>query len=75
VDLLSEPLRVALEIDGYHHFRDATAYRRDRDKDVLLQRLGYTVVRVLASDVESELEYVTDTIDRVVEHEQRRRAE
>jgi very-short-patch-repair endonuclease len=75
VDLLSEPLRVALEIDGYHHFRDAAAYRRDRDKDVLLQRLGYTVVRVLASDVEAELEYVTDTIDRIVEHEQRRRAE
>lgn len=75
VDLLSEALHVALEIDGYHHFRDATAYRRDRDKDVLLQRLGYTVVRVLASDVESELEYVTDTIDRVVEHEQGRRAE
>ena len=74
VDLLSEPLRVALEIDGYHHFRDAAAYRRDRDKDVLLQRLGYTVVRVLASDVESELEYVTDTIDRVVEHAQQRRA-
>jgi very-short-patch-repair endonuclease len=75
VDLLSEPLRVALEIDGYHHFRDAAAYRRDRDKDVLLQRLGYTVVRVLASDVEAELEYVTDTIDRVVEHQQRRRTE
>lgn len=75
VDLLSAPLRVALEIDGYHHFRDAAAYRRDRDKDVLLQRLGYTVVRVLASDVETELEYVLDTIDRVVEHERRRRAE
>jgi len=75
VDLLSEPLRVALEIDGYHHFRDAAAYRRDRDKDVLLQRLGYTVVRVLASDVDTELEYVIDTIDRVVEHEQRRRAQ
>lgn len=75
VDLLSEPLRVALEIDGYHHFRDATAYRRDRDKDIRLQRLGYTVVRVLASDVDAELEYVTDTIDRVVEHEQRRRTQ
>ena len=75
VDLLSEPLRVALEIDGYHHFRDATAYRRDRDKDIRLQRLGYTVVRVLASDVDAELELVIDTIDRVVEHERRRRTQ
>jgi very-short-patch-repair endonuclease len=74
VDLLSEELRVALEIDGYHHFRDSVAYRRDRDKDVRLQRLGYTVVRVLATDVDVELDYVTDTIDRVVDHEKQKRA-
>jgi very-short-patch-repair endonuclease len=74
VDLLSDELRVALEVDGYHHFRDATAYRRDRDKDVRLQRLGYTVVRVLATDVDVELDYVTDTIDRVVDHEKQKRA-
>jgi very-short-patch-repair endonuclease len=74
VDLLSEELGVALEIDGYHHFRDAAAYRRDRDKDVRLQRLGYTVVRVLATDVDVELDYVTDTIDRVVDHEKQKRA-
>lgn len=74
VDLLSEELRVALEIDGYHHFRDAAAYRRDRDKDVQLQRLGYTVVRVLATDVDVELDFVTDTIDRVVDHEKQKRA-
>lgn len=73
VDLLGETLRVALEIDGYHHFRDAAAYRRDRDKDVRLQRLGYTVVRVLATDVDGALEYVTDTIDRVVDHARSRR--
>ena len=74
VDLLSEQLHVALEIDGYHHFRDATAYRRDRDKDVRLQRLGYMVVRVLASDVDGELDYVTSVIDHVIEHEKQKRA-
>lgn len=73
VDLLSEPLGVALEIDGHRQFRDADAYRRDRDEDLLLQRLGYTVVRVLASDVETELARVTDTIDQVLEHQRRRR--
>jgi very-short-patch-repair endonuclease len=68
VDLLCPSLQLAIEVDGYHHFRDASAYRRDRSKDVLLQQLGYTVVRVLASDVEQELQYVVDTIDRAVEH-------
>jgi very-short-patch-repair endonuclease len=74
VDLLSEALSIAVEIDGYHHFRDASAYRRDRDKDVLLQRLGYTVVRVLAIDVDAQLGYVLDTIDRVVDHEKQKRS-
>lgn len=68
VDLSSEQLRIAIEVDGYHHFRDAAAYRRDRSKDVLLQQLGYTVVRVLANDVMSEIEFVLSTIDLVVEH-------
>jgi very-short-patch-repair endonuclease len=68
VDLLCQSLRLAIEVDGHRHFRDASAYRRDRSKDVLLQQLGYTVVRVLASDVEQELQYVVDTIDRAVEH-------
>lgn len=72
VDLLCESLRLAVEIDGYHHFRDATAYRRDRRKDVRLQELGYIVVRVLASDVEKELEHVLEWIDRAVQERQGR---
>jgi len=66
VDLLCRELRLAVEIDGCQQFQDATVYRRDRDKDVLLQSLGYTVVRVLATDVDAALDYVTETIDRVV---------
>jgi very-short-patch-repair endonuclease len=66
VDLLSERLNVALEVDGYHHFRDSTAYRRDRKKDLLLQELGYLVVRVLASDITDEPEHVLELIDRAV---------
>ena len=66
IDLLSERLRVAVEVDGYHHFRDTSAYRRDRRKDLLLQQLGYLVVRVLASDVEEELEHVLEEIDSAV---------
>ncbi len=51
VDLLSRRDRIAIELDGYYHFTDAEAYRRDRRKDVLLQTQGLFVVRVLAEDV------------------------
>jgi very-short-patch-repair endonuclease len=74
VDLFCEALHIALEIDGYHHFRDSVAYRRDRNKDVVLQELGYLVVRVLASDVDEELDYVVAVIDQVVERARGERA-
>jgi very-short-patch-repair endonuclease len=50
-DLVSLPLRLVLEVDGYYHFQELDAYRRDRRKDVLLQQHGYLVSRHLASDV------------------------
>jgi hypothetical protein len=51
IDLLCVDLRLALEVDGYHHFNESDAYRRDRRKDVLLQHQGYLVSRHLATDV------------------------
>ncbi len=62
VDLLAESLRLALEVDGYYHFRDADAYRRDRRKDLELQQHGYLIVRVLADDVVRRLETILDLI-------------
>lgn len=51
VDLLSRADRIAIEIDGVHHFENLDRYRRDRRKDLLLQTQGLLVVRVLAEDV------------------------
>jgi very-short-patch-repair endonuclease len=51
VDLLARQDRIAIEIDGYHHFTSADGYRRDRHKDLLLQTQGFVVIRVLAQDV------------------------
>ncbi|MGN6107920.1 MAG: endonuclease domain-containing protein [Kofleriaceae bacterium] len=51
VDLLSRADRIAIEIDGIHHFGDPERYRRDRRKDLLMQTHGLLVVRVLAEDV------------------------
>jgi very-short-patch-repair endonuclease len=68
IDLVCESLRIAVEVDGYHHFRDSDAYRRDRRKDQLLQELGYVVVRVLATDVTEDIDYVLECIDKAVQH-------
>jgi very-short-patch-repair endonuclease len=62
VDLAASSLKLAIEIDGYFHFQDPEAYRRDRRKDLELQKHGYLVVRVLAEDVVTALEGVLDTI-------------
>ena len=51
VDLACRRLRLAIEVDGYWHFQDADAYRRDRRKDRGYQRHGWHVVRLLAEDV------------------------
>lgn len=65
-DLVCLPLRLAIEIDGYYHFQDPDAYRRDRRKDLELQRHGYLVLRFLAEDVTARLEEILDTILEVV---------
>jgi very-short-patch-repair endonuclease len=62
VDLVARSLKLAVEIDGYHHFQDADAYRRDRRKDLELQKHGYLVVRVLADDVVERFDDVRNTI-------------
>ncbi len=62
VDLLATEQGIAIEIDGFHHFTDPDAYRRDRRKDVLLQQYGLLVLRFLASDVVTRLEEILDAI-------------
>jgi Protein of unknown function (DUF559) len=66
VDLLARTLKLAVEVDGYHHFTDPEAFRRDRRKDLELQKDGYLVVRVLADDVVERLEDVMNTIRAAV---------
>jgi len=68
VDLLSRSCRLAVEIDGWRHFGDREAYRRDRRKDELLQANGYFVLRFLAEDVISRLGDVFARIVRRLNH-------
>jgi very-short-patch-repair endonuclease len=62
VDFLAPSARLAVEVDGWYHFRDAEAWRRDRLKDLVLQQEGYTVARFLAEDVTRAADTVIDSI-------------
>jgi very-short-patch-repair endonuclease len=53
---------LAIEIDDWYRLGDPQAYRRDRIKDVWLQRAGFFVMRFLADDVEDRLEQTVDEI-------------
>ena len=61
VDLLCRDARLAVELDGAQHLSES-AYRRDREKDLALQRHGWLVLRLLASDATARLGAVLDAI-------------
>ena len=60
-----------MELDGDQHLADPVAYRRDRRKDLLLQKKGYLVLRFLARDVGRDLDRVLDTILRALARRRR----
>lgn len=62
VDLLCPTLKIAIEVDGYFHFADHEAYRRDRRKDYLMQRHGLLVLRFLAQDVTERMKEVLEDV-------------
>ena len=62
VDLVNHQYKIAIEVDGYYHFRNEDAYRRDRRKDFLLQKHGYIILRCLANEVVSNLEEIFERI-------------
>jgi superfamily II DNA or RNA helicase/very-short-patch-repair endonuclease len=62
VDFLCEHLQLVIELDGAQHLRDEAAWRSDRQKDLLLQRNGYLVMRFLVVDLAKELNCVLDSI-------------
>jgi superfamily II DNA or RNA helicase/very-short-patch-repair endonuclease len=66
VDLLCTDARLAVELDGLQHLDSTDAYRRDRQKDLLLQEHGYFVLRFLAHDVGSRLDSVLNAILRAL---------
>ncbi len=72
VDFLCEPLKLVVELDGPQHLHDESAWRSDRSKDLLLQRHGYCIMRVLASDVARDLNRALDNILATLTERERR---
>lgn len=72
IDVYSRGHALAVEVDGYYHFTDSAAYRRDRRKDALLQRHGIFVLRFLADDVLERLEEVAGAIVDVMRWRERK---
>ncbi|WP_338869045.1 endonuclease domain-containing protein [Myxococcus stipitatus] len=66
VDFLCRELRIAVEIDGYHHFLEPERFRRDRRKDLALQRAGYWVARFLEEDVVPRYEEILKTLESLM---------
>lgn len=66
VDFLCADARLVIELDGAQHRADRNAYRRDREKDALLQEHGYFVLRFLAEEVGQHLDHVLDAVIRAL---------
>ncbi|MCH8527011.1 MAG: DEAD/DEAH box helicase family protein [Kiritimatiellae bacterium] len=66
VDFLDREAKLVIELDGAAHFASLEAYRRDREKDMLLQENGFWVLRFLAGDLTTHLDAVLDLILRAV---------
>lgn len=71
IDLLARGARIAIEIDGIHHFADPECYRRDRRKDLLMQKQGLFVIRLLAEDVLRDARASVSVVCEVLAHQQR----
>ena len=72
VDFLCESAKLVIELDGMQHLQNESAWRSDRQKDLLLQRHGYLVMRFLATDIAKELTTILDSITATLTHCERR---
>lgn len=66
VPLYAAELALAIEVDERYAPSNLEAYRRDRAKDLWLQRRGVMVVRLLAEDLEQRLDAVLHLMREVV---------
>jgi very-short-patch-repair endonuclease len=61
VDFFCPAKRLIIELDGGHHNEDETA-KRDRERQLWLEKEGYRVVRFWNSEIAADLEAVLERI-------------
>jgi adenine-specific DNA-methyltransferase len=61
VDFFCPAKRLIVEIDGGHHHNDETA-RRDRERQLWLEKEGYRVIRFWNSEITGDLTAVIERI-------------
>ena len=66
VALYGAELALAIEIDSEFAYPNVEAYRRERTKDLWLQRRGILIMRILAQDLEKRLEDIVLQVRDVV---------
>ena len=62
VDLLFMPQRVVVEADSWTYHRTRSAFERDRERDAVLVRAGYCVLRFSDTQIEHEPATVANAI-------------
>jgi very-short-patch-repair endonuclease len=66
VDMLWEPQRLIVEVDGYAYHSSRSAFERDRLRDADLQAAGYRVVRVTWRQLVTEPEALVRRLARLL---------
>jgi very-short-patch-repair endonuclease len=61
VDFLCRAAHLIIEVDGGHHNEDETA-KRDRERQLWLEREGYRVIRFWNSEITGDLRAVLERI-------------
>lgn len=72
VDFLCEPAKLVIELDGSQHLQNESTWRSDRYKDLLLQRQGYLIMRLLTTDLSKAFSTHLDLILSTLAHCDRR---
>jgi very-short-patch-repair endonuclease len=71
VDLLFAPQRLAVEADSWTYHRTRSAFERDRERDALLARAGYRVLRFSDRQIEHEPSTVAGAIAAALAEQER----
>lgn len=69
VDFICRKLKLVIEVDGYSH---SFKVNKDKERDVLLKKNGYHVLRVLEKDVKNDIDNVRREIELVVKSIEKR---